>query len=113
LTPANDWQVVEVWENFLGQPCEADRAEKFGVSVPGVRESQWLENFKWGDGPLATARPVEVWALRPTKSSEPAQLLAMFPVGILGSEESQRLAELFATLLPDAGYIQARVENKP
>ena len=23
-------------------------AEKFGVSVPGVREAQWLENFKWG-----------------------------------------------------------------
>jgi RNA polymerase subunit RPABC4/transcription elongation factor Spt4 len=48
LTPAQHWEVVEVWENFVGDPCEADVAEKFGVSVPGVRESQWLENFKWG-----------------------------------------------------------------
>lgn len=48
LTPANDWEVVEVWENFVGDPCEADGTEKFGVSVPGVRESQWLRNFKWG-----------------------------------------------------------------
>jgi hypothetical protein len=49
LTPSKDWEVVEVWENFVGDPCEADKAEKFGVSVPGVRESQWLENFKWGN----------------------------------------------------------------
>ena len=48
LTPASSWEVVEVWENFRGDPCEADRAEKFGVSVPGVREAQWLENFRWG-----------------------------------------------------------------
>lgn len=47
-----DWEVVEVWENFLGEPCEADADEKFGVSVPGVREAQWLENFEWGEGPL-------------------------------------------------------------
>lgn len=52
LTPANDWEVVEVWENFFGDPCEADQVEKFGVSVPGVREIQWLHNFKWGIGPL-------------------------------------------------------------
>lgn len=52
LTPASSWGVVEVWENFLGDPCEADRCEKFGVSVPGVRETQWPENFQWGDGPL-------------------------------------------------------------
>ncbi len=50
LTPASDWEIVEVWSNFSGDPCEADRAEKFGVSVPGVRESQWLHNFKWGFG---------------------------------------------------------------
>lgn len=49
LTPASDWEVVEVWENFFGEPCEADRAEKLGVSVPGVRETQWLDNFKWGN----------------------------------------------------------------
>jgi hypothetical protein len=53
LTPASDWEVVEVWENFHGEPCEADQAEKFGVSVPGVREAQWLDNFKWGAGPIS------------------------------------------------------------
>ena len=47
--PVPHWDVVEVWENFLGEPCEADQAEKFAVSVPGVRETQWLHNFKWGD----------------------------------------------------------------
>lgn len=52
LTPANDWGIVEVWENFIGDPCEADKAEKLGVSVPGVRETQWLDNFKWGFGPI-------------------------------------------------------------
>lgn len=52
LAPAPNWGVVEVWENFLGDPCEADADEKFGVSVPGVRETQWLRNFLWGDGPL-------------------------------------------------------------
>ena len=38
--------------------CEADQSEKFGVSVPGVRESQWLENFKWGK-PVLTQQAAE------------------------------------------------------
>jgi len=44
------WEIVEVWENFPGEPCEADdeHAPKWGVSVHGVEKSQWLENFKWG-----------------------------------------------------------------
>ena len=48
LCKCPSWEVVQVWENFHGEPCEADQAEKFGVSVPGVREAQWLENFVWG-----------------------------------------------------------------
>ncbi len=51
LTPAPEWEVVQVWENFIGDPCEADgvdESERWGVSVAGVRETQWLENFKWG-----------------------------------------------------------------
>ncbi len=45
-----EWEVVEVWENFQGEACEADEthAPKFAVSVTGVSRSQWLENFKWG-----------------------------------------------------------------
>ena len=58
LTPARDWEVVEVWENFLiGEPCEADACEKWGVSVTGVSTTQWLENFQWGDGPLVRPDP--------------------------------------------------------
>lgn len=49
LTPSEKWEVVEVWENFVGDPCEADECEKFGVFVPGVRETQWLDNFIWGE----------------------------------------------------------------
>lgn len=52
LTPAQELEIVEVWENFLGEPCEADACEKFGVSVTGVRETQWLENFKFHSGPI-------------------------------------------------------------
>lgn len=49
LTPAPDWEIVEVWQNQLIR-CEADgEGEEFGVAVPGVRETQWLENFKWGE----------------------------------------------------------------
>ena len=51
LTPAQEWEVVEVWANYGSKPCEADLdvAPEFGVAVTGVRETQWLENFKWGD----------------------------------------------------------------
>jgi len=49
---SGQWEIVEVWENFTGEPCEADADEKFGVSVVGVRETQWLNNFVWGFGPI-------------------------------------------------------------
>ena len=59
LTPCNSWNVVEVWANTLDaaigrEPqCEADaEIEPFGVSVPGVRETQWPDQFFWGEGPL-------------------------------------------------------------
>jgi hypothetical protein len=61
LTPARKWEVVEVWENHIGTECEADKdhgIEKFGVAVPGVRETQWLENFKWDVGPSGRPEPV-------------------------------------------------------
>ncbi len=52
LTLPLDWEIVEVFENFIGDACEADQTEKFGVFVCGVRETQWLENFQWGYGPI-------------------------------------------------------------
>lgn len=58
LTPAPGWGIVEVWENFSGTPCEADAYEKFGVSVPGVREAQWFRNFKWDVGPSGKCEPI-------------------------------------------------------
>ncbi|HVL12500.1 MAG TPA: hypothetical protein VM529_08045 [Gemmata sp.] len=57
LAPALDWEIVEVWENHIGDECEADAAhgvEKFAVSVCGVREAQWLRDFIWLEAePLA------------------------------------------------------------
>lgn len=50
LAPALEWEIVEVWENHIGTECEADKEhgiEKFGVSVCGVRETQWLKDFIW------------------------------------------------------------------
>lgn len=49
MVASPNWGVVEVFENFLGEPCEADQAEKWGVFVPGVEQVQWLENFEWGE----------------------------------------------------------------
>lgn len=51
LTLPEGWAVVEVWENHIGTPCEADEEhgiEKYLVFVGGVRESQPLRNFQWG-----------------------------------------------------------------
>lgn len=42
LCPSDNWEVVQVNDNNgLGD-------EKFSVSVPGVRETQWLDCFFWG-----------------------------------------------------------------
>lgn len=44
----HDWEVVHVFENCLDEGSD----ERFRVEVPGVRESQALENFFWGPGPI-------------------------------------------------------------
>lgn len=44
---SDTWEVVEVWENSL------DDAEHLLVHVAGVAESQALDAFVWGPGPLA------------------------------------------------------------
>lgn len=51
--PAPTWEVVEVWVNYLGDDEDDEDTPKYGVSVTGVRETQWLENFKWGAGPVS------------------------------------------------------------
>jgi hypothetical protein len=44
LTLPEDWGIVEVWQNHIGP----ENGESLAVFVPGVRETQWLENFCWG-----------------------------------------------------------------
>jgi hypothetical protein len=58
IFPTPKWEIVEVWENHIGTGCEADAGEKFAVSVPGVRESQWLDNFQWDVGPSGKCEPI-------------------------------------------------------
>ena len=61
LTPAPNWEVMDVWENVIGTPCDADKEagiEKFRVSVPGVRESQVLDNFQWDVSPSGKCEPI-------------------------------------------------------
>ncbi len=50
---SNEWEIVEVWENFIGEPCEADADIKFAVSVHGVQQTQWLDCFRWGNPVLS------------------------------------------------------------
>lgn len=61
LTPAAEWEVVQVWENHIGSECEADEEcgiEKWAVSVPGVRETQWPGCFQWDIGPSGKPEPI-------------------------------------------------------
>lgn len=55
-----DWEVVQVFENMAGDPCEADieaGAEKWLASVPGIQDSQPLDAFVWGP---PVHKPVEL-----------------------------------------------------
>lgn len=50
LTPAAEWEIVQVnenvfcWEDFTDE----EEPERLSVSVPGVRETQWRDCFVWG-----------------------------------------------------------------
>jgi len=48
LTPSADWDVVYVFENALHK----GEGAPFRVLVIGVEETQSIENFEWGPGPL-------------------------------------------------------------
>ncbi len=37
-----DFEVVQVWDN------NGEGNEKWGVSVPGIEPTQWIEDFVWG-----------------------------------------------------------------
>lgn len=53
LTPAREFEIVQVNANMAGwesvEPHQADYDERLSVSVPGVRETQWLDCFVWGE----------------------------------------------------------------
>ncbi len=44
LTPSDFWEIAEVWANTVDPNSE----EPLGVSVTGVRETQWPDQFYWG-----------------------------------------------------------------
>lgn len=46
--PSNKWEVMDVFENNH----DADAEDHMRVHVPGVSDSQSIENFFWGPGPL-------------------------------------------------------------
>lgn len=46
---SGEWEIVEVWENFIGDTCPADEDIKWCVNVHGVEQTQWVESFKWGN----------------------------------------------------------------
>jgi hypothetical protein len=48
LAPSTDWDVVYVFENALHK----SEGAPFRVLVTGVEESQSIEDFEWGTGPL-------------------------------------------------------------
>lgn len=48
LTPSRDWEVVWVFENG----SEAADSEYLRVLVVGVEQSQKLDDFQWGPGPI-------------------------------------------------------------
>ena len=53
LTPAKEFEIVQVnancsdWKTM--KPNRAEYDERLSVAVPGVRETQWPQDFVWGD----------------------------------------------------------------
>lgn len=57
LTPAFDWEIVQVNENVNGwqDMTDDEDMERLSVAVCGVQMTQWRDCFLWGDfvAPLA------------------------------------------------------------
>lgn len=49
LCPSDEWGIVEVWANTIYWDRYPTADEAFGVSIPGVRETQWADCFVWGE----------------------------------------------------------------
>lgn len=50
LTPACNWEIVQVNDNINGWQdlTDEEEPERLSVSVAGVRETQWRDCFVWG-----------------------------------------------------------------
>jgi hypothetical protein len=49
LTPASNWEIVQVNANTINWERDAEEDEALSVSVCGVRETQWRDCFLWGE----------------------------------------------------------------
>lgn len=76
--PALNWEVVQVNDNNVNDPNDD---EYLSVSVPGVRETQWRKDFKWGAfiSPLAK-----------NGDAYPRALPPMHPVDVCRSPPNER-----------------------
>lgn len=48
LTPSNTWEVVAVNANVIDWDDDPTELEALSVAITGVRETQWRDQFIWG-----------------------------------------------------------------
>jgi len=50
LTPATNWEIVQVNDNVNGwqDMTDEEEPERLSVSVAGVQQTQWRDCFVWG-----------------------------------------------------------------
>jgi len=59
LTPAADWEIVQVNDNGGTDDPNDVSSEALSVAVPGVEEVQWRDCFKWGAFVAELNKPVK------------------------------------------------------
>lgn len=69
LTPAINWEIVQVNANHMCWEDDPAEDEALSVSVPGVRETQWRNCFEWGDWVRPLGRAVQQ-STKPTESKK-------------------------------------------
>lgn len=62
LTPAVEWEIVQVNDNMFCWEDYTDEQdpERLSVSIPGVREVQWRDCFVWGEKVGEINKPLKV-----------------------------------------------------
>lgn len=72
LTPSTTWEIVQVVANKLDWAETPEDLEALYVSIPGVREAQWRDQFVWGAF-VAELDPPEHVATQPPVTEIPPQ----------------------------------------